>query len=70
MLFPVVGAFAQDVVGKWKLENGTAIVEIYKSGKVYNGKTFGSRILQKQTELLLWMTRIPTNHCAKGSLWD
>lgn len=34
----LVSAFAQDVVGKWKLENGTAIVEIYKSGKVYNGK--------------------------------
>ena len=38
MLFPFVSAFAQDVVGKWKLENGTAIVEIYKSGNVYNGK--------------------------------
>ena len=38
MFFPLVSAFAQDVVGKWKLENGTAIVEIYKSGKVYNGK--------------------------------
>ena len=38
MLFPFIAAFAQDVVGKWKLENGTAIVEIYKSGNVYNGK--------------------------------
>ena len=38
MLIPFVSAFAQDVVGKWKLENGTAIVEIYKSGNVYNGK--------------------------------
>ena len=31
-------SFAQDVVGKWKLEDGTAIVEIYKSGDAYNGK--------------------------------
>lgn len=23
--------FAQDVVGRWKLDDGTAIVEIYKS---------------------------------------
>lgn len=30
--------FAQDVVGKWKLDDGTAIVEIYKSGDAYNGK--------------------------------
>ncbi len=29
---------AQDVVGKWKLENGSAIVEVYRSGDVYNGK--------------------------------
>ena len=36
--------FAQDVVGRWKLDDGTAIVEIYKSGgKIYdpsNGKTY------------------------------
>jgi uncharacterized protein (DUF2147 family) len=38
MLFPFMSAFAQDVIGKWKLENGSAIVEIYKSGNVYNGK--------------------------------
>ena len=31
-------AFAQDVVGKWKLEDGTAIVEVYQQGDVYNGK--------------------------------
>lgn len=24
--------FAQDVVGRWKLDDGTAIVEIYKKG--------------------------------------
>ena len=38
MLMPLAAAFAQDVVGKWKLENGTAIVEVYQSGDVYNGK--------------------------------
>ena len=38
MLAPIAAAFAQDVVGKWKLEDGTAIVEVYKSGDVYNGK--------------------------------
>lgn len=31
-------AFAQDVIGKWKLENGSAIVEVYQSGDAYNGK--------------------------------
>ena len=31
MLFSLSG-FAQDVVGKWKLEDGTAIVEVYKQG--------------------------------------
>ena len=35
---PLASAFAQDVIGKWKLEDGTAIVEVYKSGEVYNGK--------------------------------
>lgn len=29
---------AQDVLGKWKLEDGTAIVEVYKSGDTFNGK--------------------------------
>ena len=38
MLMPLASAFAQDVIGKWKLEDGTAIVEVYKSGEVYNGK--------------------------------
>ena len=37
-LVPMAAAFAQDVVGKWKLEDGTAIVEVYKSGDVFNGK--------------------------------
>ena len=38
MLAPLAAAFAQDVVGRWKLEDGTAIVEVYKSGDVFNGK--------------------------------
>ena len=38
MLTPLVAALAQDVVGKWKLEDGTAIVEVYQKGDVYNGK--------------------------------
>ena len=37
-LMPLAAAFGQDVVGKWKLEDGSAIVEVYKSGDVYNGK--------------------------------
>ena len=47
MLMPVAAAFAQDVVGKWKLEDGTAIVEVYKSGDAYNGKIIW---LEKPTE--------------------
>ena len=47
MLAPLAAAFAQDVVGKWKLEDGTAIVEVYKSGDVYNGKIVW---LEKPTE--------------------
>ena len=38
MLMPLGLAFAQDVIGKWKLEDGTAIVEVYKSGDEFNGK--------------------------------
>lgn len=33
-----LAASAQDVVGKWKLDDGTAIVEVYKQGDVFNGK--------------------------------
>ena len=47
MLAPLAAAFAQDVVGKWKLEDGTAIVEVYKSGDAFNGKIVW---LQKPTE--------------------
>ena len=38
MLMPLAAAFAQDVTGKWKLDDGSAIVEVYKSGSAYNGK--------------------------------
>ena len=33
-----VATYAQDVVGKWKLEDGTAIVEVYQQGDAFNGK--------------------------------
>ncbi len=35
---PFMAALAQDVIGKWKLDDGSAIVEVYKSGDAYNGK--------------------------------
>ena len=38
MLAPFAAVFAQDVVGKWKLEDGSAIVEVYQEGDVFNGK--------------------------------
>ena len=38
VLMSVTAASAQDVLGKWKLEDGSAIVEVYRSGDVYNGK--------------------------------
>ena len=38
MVLPIVAAMAQDVVGKWKLDDGSAIVEVYKQGDAYNGK--------------------------------
>lgn len=47
MLVPFAATFAQDVVGKWKLEDGTAIVEVYKNGDVFNGKIVW---LEKPTE--------------------
>lgn len=37
-IIPFVGCFAQDVIGKWKLEDGSAIVEVYKQGDSFNGK--------------------------------
>ena len=38
MLAPIAAVFAQNVVGKWKLEDGSAIVEVYQEGDVFNGK--------------------------------
>lgn len=38
MLAPLCSALAQDVVGKWKLKDGSAIVEVYRQGDVFNGK--------------------------------
>ena len=38
MAVPFMTALAQDVIGKWKLDDGSAIVEVYKSGEAYNGK--------------------------------
>lgn len=41
LLMPLGAAFAQatpSVVGKWKLDDGSAIVEIYQQGNVFNGK--------------------------------
>ena len=38
MMMPLAAAFAQDVIGKWKLEDGTAIVEVYQQGDAFNGK--------------------------------
>ena len=35
---PAITASAQDVLGKWKLEDGSAIVEVYKNGNSYNGR--------------------------------
>ena len=37
-IIPLAGCFAQDVIGKWKLEDGSAIVEVYKQGDSFNGK--------------------------------
>lgn len=33
-----VAAFAQDVLGKWKMDDGSAIVEVYKKGDSFSGK--------------------------------
>ena len=38
---PLAAAFAQgkpSVTGKWKFDDGSAIVEVYQQGNVYNGK--------------------------------
>ena len=33
-----LSTYAQDVVGKWKLEDGSAIVDVYQQGDAFNGK--------------------------------
>jgi uncharacterized protein (DUF2147 family) len=41
LLMPLGAAFAQGtptVTGKWKLDDGSAIVEVYQQGNAYNGK--------------------------------
>ena len=38
MVSALAAASAQDVIGKWKLEDGSAIVEVYQEGNVFNGK--------------------------------
>ena len=38
MVSALVAASAQDVIGKWKLEDESAIVEVYQEGNVFNGK--------------------------------
>ena len=38
MAMSLCAVSAQDVIGKWKLEDGTAIVEVYQQGDVFNGK--------------------------------
>lgn len=48
LLVPFLGMTAQDVIGKWKLESGTAIVEVYRQGEVFNGKIVW---LQKPTRI-------------------
>ena len=47
IMMPFAAAIAQDVIGKWKLEDGTAIVEVYKEGNAFNGKIVW---LEKPTE--------------------
>ena len=37
-MIPFIASYAQDVVGKWKLEDGSAIVEVYREGDSFNGK--------------------------------
>jgi len=69
-LFVPFWMVAQDVVGKWKLESGTAIVEVYRSGDVFNGKIVW---LKKQPDLMvrqLWMKIIQITNSVRESLWD
>ena len=47
MTLSAAAVSAQDVIGKWKLEDGSAIVEVYRSGDSFNGKIVW---LEKPTE--------------------
>lgn len=47
LVFSLSTMNAQDVIGKWKLEDGTAIVEVYQNGDSFNGKIVW---LEKPTE--------------------
>ena len=47
LLLAATSAMAQDVIGKWKLEDGSAIVEVYQEGDVFNGRIVW---LEKPTE--------------------
>lgn len=38
LIMPMAAAFAQEVIGEWKLDDGSAIVEVYRNGDSYNGK--------------------------------
>ncbi|MBO5978738.1 MAG: DUF2147 domain-containing protein [Bacteroidales bacterium] len=38
MVFAASMMMAQDVIGKWKLDDGSAIVEVYKQGDAFNGR--------------------------------
>ena len=47
LVLAATAAMAQDVLGKWKLEDGSAIVEVYQDGDVFNGRIVW---LEKPTE--------------------
>jgi uncharacterized protein (DUF2147 family) len=47
MTLAAAAVSAQDVIGKWKLDDGSAIVEVYRSGDSFNGKIVW---LEKPTE--------------------
>lgn len=38
LLMPFTAALAQNVLGKWKLDDGTAVVEVYRNGNDFNGR--------------------------------
>lgn len=38
LLMPFTATLAQNVLGKWKLDDGTAVVEVYRNGNDFNGR--------------------------------